>query len=532
RTYLEMADVDQRLNKWLSYFGYFCLLPSIYSLLTGKPLDSVVTFAAFVFVILLVYSGIRALLVGKRQARFFLVAWCMLLLSILVFSGGLFELITLTPELLYSIHLGIAAEVILLSLGLADRINAMKSERLAMQKQLTKVSERRNEELVKALKTKDEFLATISHEMRTPINGMLGAVTLLKRDETELEKNKLLNSAEQAGYDMLQIVENLLCYTELQSGKVSLQKDVFELTSLIEHLVEEYQEKYLKEKVKVVVNNQLHDSWVESDKSLYERLLGAILDNAFKFTNEGEITVTCAGKAISNSQQLVIEVTDTGVGIPESELQNVFKPFYQVDQSFSRHFGGLGIGLSICSRLISLIDGELELTSKEHQGTTITLRIPIEFVAPVAANPSTLRVSKQIPQQACDAIKVLIVEDNKTNMMVTKSFVHKLGYQYVCAENGKEAVEFMRNDSADLILMDCQMPIMNGFEATALIRKLENGNRNIPILAVTANAMMEDREKCLRAGMNDHIAKPVNANLLQEKIEYWLQMAETLEYTD
>ena len=210
----------------------------------------------------------------------------------------------------------------------------------------------------------------------------------------------------------------------------------------------------------------------------------------------------------------------------------MFKPFYQVDQSFSRHFGGLGIGLSICSRLISLIDGELELTSKEHQGTTISLSIPIEFVAPVAANPSTLRVSKQILQQACDAIKVLIVEDNKTNMMVTKSFVHKLGYQYVCAENGKEAVEFMRNDSADLILMDCQMPIMNGFEATALIRKLENGNRNIPILAVTANAMMEDREKCLRAGMNDHIAKPVNANLLQEKIEYWLQMAETLEYTD
>ncbi|MCG8313106.1 MAG: ATP-binding protein, partial [Pseudomonadales bacterium] len=168
---------------------------------------------------------------------------------------------------------------------------------------------------------------------------------------------------------MLQIVENLLCYTELQSGKVSLQKEVFELTSLIQHLVEEYQQKYLKEKVKVVVNNQLQDTWVESDKSLYERLLGAILDNAFKFTNEGIITVTCVGRAMNNSPQLAIEVTDTGIGIPESELQNVFKPFYQVDQSFSRHFGGLGIGLSICSRLVSLINGELELTSKEHQGT-------------------------------------------------------------------------------------------------------------------------------------------------------------------
>lgn len=524
RAYLEMADVDKRLDRYLAYFGYLCLLPSTFSLTTGKPLNDVVTLAAFLFVLLLVFSGIKALLAKKRQARFFLSAWALLLLTISLFSAGLFGLITLTPVLLYSIHIGIAAEVILLSLGLADRINTMKSERYAMQKQLTTLSEQRNQELIRSLKSKDEFLATISHEMRTPINGMLGAVTLLKQTGNENERKNLLAVAEQAGLDMLGIVENLLSFTELQSGAISQQIETFEILPLIEHLTQELKEKYQKDQIDIDIQNQLIDHCVVADKIIVARVFGAVLDNAFKFTLEGQITIVITQLDCRESQQLAITVSDSGVGIAEPELEKVFKPFYQVDQSFSRHFGGLGLGLSICSRLMDLIKGEVFLKSTEGQGTTLSLIIPVRFITATATD--TAPPNPDHPQQeAGGSIKILIVEDNKTNMMVTKGFVSKLGYQFICAENGKQAVELMQQERADLILMDCQMPIMNGFEATTRIRQLDNANRDIPILAVTANAMMEDREKCLNAGMNDHIAKPINSTLLHKKIEHWLQMS-------
>ncbi|MEE2732955.1 MAG: 7TM diverse intracellular signaling domain-containing protein [Pseudomonadota bacterium] len=524
RAYLEMADVDKRLNRYLSYFGYLCLLPSAFSLVTGKPLNDVVTLAAFLFVILLVLSGIKALLAKKRQARFFLSAWALLFLTISLFSAGLFGLITLTPGLLYSIHIGIAAEVILLSLGLADRINTMKSERYAMQKQLTAISEERNQELIQSLKSKDEFLATISHEMRTPINGMLGAVTLLKRTGNETEQQKLLAAAEQAGQDMLGIVENLLSFTELQSGAISQQQETFEVLPLIKQLANKHRETYQNDQVNFIIENQLLEHCVHTDKGIVVRMLGAILDNAFKFTLQGQITVTLAQKDCAGTQQLVIDVTDTGIGIAKANIEKIFKPFYQVDQSFSRHFGGLGLGLSICSRLADLVNAKLEQTSIEGQGTTVSLALPVTFINTKAPDTTTSTNPDQPSREPDAPIRILIVEDNITNMMVTKGFISKLGYQYICAENGKEAVELMQREQADLILMDCQMPIMNGFEATKLIRQLGNANRDIPILAVTANAMLEDREKCLTAGMNDHIAKPIDSTLLHKKIEFWLQM--------
>lgn len=521
RKYLQLSEFNKKLDKIMAYISIASLLPAIVAILTAKPQDSLIAVFAFIFASLLIYSGINSHLNGKRQARYFLLAWGLLLLFIGVYCAALFSIININLFLIQTLHLGAVLEVVLLSLGLADRINILKAERYQLQKQMTEISEKRNTELKKMIKSKDEFLATISHELRTPINGVLGAVTLLKKNPTEIEQEALLDSAERAGEDILEVIENILGFTEIQSSQLSIQQDIVQVDLLITCLINELKEKYKNDQLEINYSSNVPFPFIETDKAIVSKAIRLVTDNAFKFTIKGSILITTNIIEQKKEKLLEVKIQDSGIGIPESELLHVLKPFYQVDQSFSRHFGGLGMGLSIASRLVDLLKGKLTLESTPKEGTCATILFPIKEVE--AHNQANQNKPTSTTNNRSDNATILIVEDNKTNMMVTKGIVKKLGYRFLCAENGKEAVDILRNNSASLILMDCQMPIMNGFEATEAIRKLENNNSKIPILAVTANAMLDDKQKCIDSGMNDHIAKPVKPNILKEKIEDWLK---------
>lgn len=523
RKYLQLAEFNPKLDKIMAFFAIASFLPAFVALVTAKPQSALVAAFALIFTSLLLYCGVISLLNGKRQARFFLLAWSLFLIFIGIYCSALFAIIKITPLVIYSVHLGAVLEIVLLSLGLADRINIMKAERYELQKQMTQISERRNAELKKMIKAKDDFLATISHELRTPINGVLGAINLLKKDPSEQEQEALLDSAERSGEDILEVIENILGFTEIQSTQLSVKRDIVQIDPLFSALINELKEKYNNEQVAINYSSISPTPSIETDKDIASKIIRLVLDNAFKFTIKGSIQVSSKIIERENDTLWEIQIKDTGIGIPESELLHILKPFYQVDQSFSRHFGGLGMGLSIASRLVDLLKGKIALESTINEGTCVTIRVPIKEVpAQKEAEEKRPNLPNKIDRHSTT---ILIVEDNKTNMMVTKGIVKKLGYQYLCAENGKEAVDLLRTNSANLILMDCQMPVMNGFEATQAIRKLENKNSNIPILAVTANAMQDDKQKCLEAGMNDHIPKPVKSNVLKEKIENWLSEA-------
>jgi PAS domain S-box-containing protein len=374
---------------------------------------------------------------------------------------------------------------------------------------------------------KSEFLANMSHEIRTPMNGILGMLKLLMKqplpEESARHAQLALNSAE----SLLVIINDILDFSKIEAGKLNVERIPFNLVRLIEEFQQSMllnlREKSLSHSLDL---SKLKHIQVLGDPHRIRQILVNLYSNAIKFTESGEIGLTVKSK---DQNEVIFSITDSGIGISQDNQAHLFDKFTQADSSTTRMFGGTGLGLSICKQLCELMGGKIWLESTLNKGSTFSFSLPL---AKTQQEQTSLNSSNQteLNTSTSEAIPVLLVEDNLINQEVAKDLLSDLGFVVEIANNGQEALDHLsKEQSHQMILMDCQMPILDGYETTKAIRSGKVGSRyqSIPIIAMTANAMSGDREKCLASGMDDYITKPLDHSVVQAVLSEWQNKSST-----
>ncbi len=393
-----------------------------------------------------------------------------------------------------------------------------------------------------AARAKSEFLAMMSHEIRTPMNGILGMLSMLKKSDLNKTQTRQSEIAYSSAESLLHLLNDILDFSKVDAGKLMLENIPFNLPETITDTVEAFSLKAEEKNIHLHLNLdgvQEHD--VIGDPGRLRQILNNLLGNAVKFTEEGSVTVTCQSKVDKDFIRFTARVNDTGIGIPAEKQKHLFDSFTQVDASTTRKYGGTGLGLAITKKLCLLLGGNIVLTSQEGKGSCFEFSLKFESVSHrdttarihfYEQQKNRINAHKKLTQISEDNKEkhkehILVVEDNDINQEVICFMLDDIGSTYKVAENGRVALECLKNSAASpfsLILMDCQMPEMDGFEATQRIRGGVAGDRyqNIPIIALTANAMKGDRERCLEAGMTDYLSKPIKESALRNKINAWV----------
>lgn len=370
-----------------------------------------------------------------------------------------------------------------------------------------------------AAELKQRFLANMSHEIRTPMNGIIGMAEFLMDSELSIEQRENLGVLKSSAESLLHILNEILHLSKLESGQIDLEKLDFNFAELIHEVAEIHQIGQIKKKgLKLVreIEQNFH-VWRRGDSNRIRQILHNLMSNAIKFTDKGEIYLRIFSERFNNQDWIYVEVQDSGIGIPPERQGAIFEPFVQADSSTTRKYGGTGLGLAICRQLAIRMGGFLDVRSVPGQGSTFTLQIALEEVNEPSAKLK--KIDQKSAPFARDG-KVLLVEDNPVNQKVASKMLQKLDIEFDLAVNGLEAVQAWKNNHYHLILMDCQMPEMDGFEATAQIRSMDPSERTI-IIALTANALEGDRERCIALGMNDYLSKPLRFEMLCDKLQEW-----------
>ncbi|MEI7866355.1 MAG: ATP-binding protein [Candidatus Methylumidiphilus sp.] len=389
------------------------------------------------------------------------------------------------------------------------------------------------DQALESSRLKSEFLATMSHEIRTPMNSIIGITDLLMETGLEGEQIKLAALVQESGKALLNIINDILDTSKIEAGKLQLEWIDFDLRSEIEvvtammHPKAREKELPLTVYVEPGVPTRLH-----GDPGRLRQILLNLLSNAIKFTSQGGVFLHVAlARPVDQKAGIRFSVEDTGIGIPAAVMGSLFQAFMQADGSTTRKFGGTGLGLTISRNLVELMGGQIGVESKEGAGSTFWFVLPgnvaAEAVAPTPILMAPPEKALDFPATTQNAPPtILLVEDNDLNTLIAIKMLERLGYTADRAVNGREAVNAIRHKPYTLILMDCQMPEMDGFDATRAIRCLEKeSGGHVFIIAMTANAMVEDREKCLTAGMDDYLSKPVDRQSLSAVLERWLAKA-------
>lgn len=375
---------------------------------------------------------------------------------------------------------------------------------------------------LEASKAKEVFLANMSHEIRTPLNGIIGFLRELKRSDLADEQKQFVENSYNASQHLLSIINNILDISKIESGEMSLENKSFSLKDSIQKVISVLKPKAEEKELKIITDFSSEIFPVLKGDSLrLEQVLYNIIGNSLKFTNEGHIRVEAhVLKSFSNQQTISISITDTGIGMSEEYVRNIFKKFNQEDSSISRKYGGTGLGMSITRELVHLMKGEINVKSEKNSGTCITIVLILD-----KGDEKTLKESSWKNQNISIAgTKVLLVEDNALNQLVAEKSLKHFECTVVKAENGKIAIEILSKEQFDIILMDLQMPEMDGIEATKILRK-ELGIK-APVIALTANAFKTEIDNCINAGMNDYITKPFNEENLLKIIYKYVKIPE------
>jgi len=367
---------------------------------------------------------------------------------------------------------------------------------------------------------KSEFLANMSHEIRTPMNGVLGMAELLFTTPLAPEQREYVDVIHGSASALLAIINDILDLSRIEAGRLELHPeptDLHEIVWAVIHLLSpRASEKGIALRHTSAPNTPSH---FLCDAGRVRQILLNLVGNAVKFTEQGSVAINVELIEESDASMLEFRVKDTGIGIPDQLHKRLFRPFVQGDGSTTRKYGGNGLGLSISAQLVSLMAGTIGMTSQPGEGSTFWFRIPyVECAAPETPAKGTLPVQEPAPVASGKAL-ILVVDDHPMNLKLMQGFIQKLGCACVLARNGREAIDILASQSVTAVFMDCQMPVMDGFEATTEIRRMEGAARHTPIIAMTANALAGDREKCLAAGMDDYMSKPVKLAHLRTLIE-------------
>ncbi len=398
----------------------------------------------------------------------------------------------------------------------------VRNEQASELQRATEIAEQARIEAEAANSAKTEFLATMSHEIRTPLTSIAGFTDLLsRRGRLNKEQRRYLDLIKLANEALLTIVNDILDFSKVEAGQLELQSRPFSLSALVHNATTVIQPLAAKKSILLKWTIDRHmPEWLVGDDTRLRQILLNLLNNAVKFTAEGSVAVTVVPKLSRGGENLVhFSVADTGIGIARERQHRLFKQFSQADGSISRRYGGTGLGLAICKRLVELMGGQIGVKSDVGKGTTVWFTAQLS----VAAQPNPVPQIEHTPEIfALNKGRILLVDDLQTNREIVGAYLEDGGYDVVPVGGGGEAINRLRKEKFDLVLMDIQMPDMDGVTATRAIRQMGFPVREIPILAMTGNVLPQQVQEFLKAGMNDHVGKPIERASLYSKLWRWL----------
>ena len=497
------------------YSGVLTLSPILAPSLISLIVSSV---SVFVYLSFIPVAAFRALQ-GYKPAVYFLIGWIPVIAAYATTAMEALGVFEGSQWIIYYAPAAFSWEMLLFSIALAARIKLLRDERDSLLDQKIEVSENARKALERSNRIKDDFLNAVSHELRTPLHTIQGQLDLLREAPLNNEQNQAFRHIEHANLRMTRQVGGILDFVDAQDDKLLSSPQVFELQSLFNLLAYELREAVAAKPLSLTfsIDDDL-PSKLYMDGLMLEKVLYQLVDNAVKFTQpEGRVMVEAS--PLESRAMLVIRVSDNGPGIPEEHRNKVFKAFEQGDSGLARKYGGVGLGLPLANSLVNALGGSMSVVVSSNEGTVIEVKVPFGAVH----LPQENRLDPANADAATSPPRVLVVEDDAGNRMIMRKQLEKMGVITEGVQNGLEAVESAHKEQWDMIIMDCQMPVMDGIEATKEIRHHAVNNLSTPIVAVTANASESFRQQCLEAGMDEYCTKPLRMAKLRKLVKKYAE---------